>query len=75
MVPIPSRALALELPPLAPHQLEERLRAASPPVIARLEHDRLLLDVRTLLPEDYPLLMDVLQSLAAAGDLPPRAGH
>ena len=75
MVPIPSRALALELPPLAPHQLEECLRAASPPVIARLEHDRLLLDVRTLLPEDYPLLMDVLQSLAAAGDLPPRAGH
>jgi L-seryl-tRNA(Ser) seleniumtransferase len=64
MVPIPSRALALELPPLAPHQLEERLRAGSPPVIARLEHDRLLLDVRTILPEDYPLLLDVLDSLA-----------
>jgi len=71
MVPIPSRALALELPPLAPHQLEERLRAASPPVIARLEHDRLLLDVRTLLPEDYPLLLQVLGDVAAAVDLPP----
>jgi|UniRef100_A0A7V6DP49 L-seryl-tRNA(Ser) seleniumtransferase len=63
MVPIPSRALALELPPLAPHQLEERLRAGSPPVIARLEHDRLLLDVRTILPEDYPALLSVLDSL------------
>jgi L-seryl-tRNA(Ser) seleniumtransferase len=63
MVPIPSRALALELPPLAPHQLEERLRASSPPVIARLEHDRLLLDVRTILPEDYPVLLAVLDSL------------
>jgi L-seryl-tRNA(Ser) seleniumtransferase len=63
MVPIPSRALSLELPPLAPHQLEERLRAATPPVITRLEHDRLLLDVRTILPEDYPMLLNVLDSL------------
>ena len=74
MVPIPSRALALELPPLAPHQLEERLRAGSPPVIARLEHDRLLLDVRTLLPEDYPLLLGVLENLAASANLPSATG-
>lgn len=65
MVPIPSRALVLELPPLAPHQLEESLRRSRPPVIARLEHDRLLLDVRTLLPEDYPALLGVLGGLAA----------
>jgi L-seryl-tRNA(Ser) seleniumtransferase len=71
MVPIPSRALALALPPLAPHQLEERLRAARPPVIARLEHDRLLLDVRTLLPEDYPLLLQVLGDLADSVEFPP----
>ena len=64
MVPIPSRALALELPPLTPNQLEERLRAANPPVITRLEHDRLLLDVRTILPADYPLLLSVLDKLA-----------
>ncbi len=71
MVPIPSRALALALPPLAPHQLEERLRAASPPVIARLEHDRLLLDVRTILPEDYPLLLQVLGDVADEAEIPP----
>ncbi len=72
MVPIPSRALALALPPLAPHQLEERLRAADPPVITRLEHDRLLLDVRTLLPEDYPPLLAVLETLAQSA--PSRTG-
>lgn len=71
MVPIPSRALALELPPLAPHQLEERLRSANPPVIARLEHDRLLLDTRTLLPDDYPLLLQVLGKVADSVALPP----
>jgi L-seryl-tRNA(Ser) seleniumtransferase len=74
MVPIPSRALALELPPLAPHQLEERLRNGSPPVIARLEHDRLLLDVRTILPEDYPALLGVLENLATSADLPAPPG-
>ena len=71
MVPIPSRALALSLPPLAPHQLEARLRAASPAVIARLEQDRLLLDVRTLLPEDYPPLLHVLGEVADSVELPP----
>ncbi len=71
MVPIPSRALALELPPLAPHQLEERLRKGNPPVITRLEHDHLLLDVRTILPEDYPLLLGVLDRLATAVIHPP----
>ena len=71
MVPIPSRALSLALPPLAPHHLEERLRASTPPVIARLEHDRLLLDVRTLLPEDYPLLLQVLGRIADSAALLP----
>jgi L-seryl-tRNA(Ser) seleniumtransferase len=66
MVPIPTWALALELPPLAPHQLEARLRASDPPVIARLEHDQLLLDVRTILPADHDALLHVLGRLAEA---------
>jgi L-seryl-tRNA(Ser) seleniumtransferase len=59
--PLPSRALALSLPPLAPHQLEARLRQASPPIITRVEHDTLLLDVRTLLPHDQPALLAALK--------------
>jgi L-seryl-tRNA(Ser) seleniumtransferase len=33
-------------------ELERRLRAADPPVIARIEKDRLLLDLRTVAPEE-----------------------
>ena len=55
--PIPSYALTLSLPPLAPHQLEIRLRQAGTPVIARLEQQELLLDVRTILPQDSPALL------------------
>lgn len=61
--PLASRALALAVPPLAPHQLEARLRQASPPIIARVEHDTLLLDVRTLLPHDQPALLEGLESV------------
>jgi L-seryl-tRNA(Ser) seleniumtransferase len=65
-VAIPSRALALTLPPLEPHQLEARLRGSRPPVIARLERDHLLLDLRTLLPQDVEALLQVLTEVAAA---------
>jgi L-seryl-tRNA(Ser) seleniumtransferase len=60
---LPSRALALSLPPLAPHQLEERLRQAQPPIVARVEHDALLLDLRTILPEDHPALLAALEGV------------
>ena len=36
---------------LTPDGLEKRLRALAPPVIARIERDRVLLDLRTVLPE------------------------
>jgi len=66
-VSLPSRALALSLPPLTPVQLEARLRQASPPIIARIEQDTLLLDMRTLLPEDLPALKQALQGVLAEG--------
>ncbi len=59
-VSLPSRALALTVPPLTPPQLEARLRQAQPPIIARIEQDHLLLDMRTLLPDDLPALKAAL---------------
>jgi L-seryl-tRNA(Ser) seleniumtransferase len=65
-VALPSRALALSLPPLTPQQLEVRLRQAQPPVIARIEQDTLLLDMRTLLPDDLPALKTALQGMVSS---------
>ena len=39
---------------------EEWLRSLDPPIIARIEHDRVLLDLRTVLPEQDGLLSDLL---------------
>ena len=64
-VSLPSRALALAVPAFTPPQLEARLRQAQPPIIARIEQDNLLLDMRTLLPDDLPALKAALQGMLA----------
>jgi len=49
---------------LSPTRLEEALRAGDPPVIARLEDGRLLLDVRTLVDGDMEVIVRALARLA-----------
>jgi len=44
--------IAIAQPGSSADQLERRLRAAAPPVIARIENDRVVLDLRTVAPED-----------------------
>jgi L-seryl-tRNA(Ser) seleniumtransferase len=62
---LPSRALALAVAPLAPQELEARLRQAGTPVIGRVEHGVVLLDVRTLLPGDQAAIMAALDEVLA----------
>jgi L-seryl-tRNA(Ser) seleniumtransferase len=63
LAPLQSFALALEMPPLAPQQLEIRLRQARPPIIARVERQMVLLDMRTILPEDREDLLTALKGV------------
>jgi L-seryl-tRNA(Ser) seleniumtransferase len=48
----------LALPTVHPDQLAAALRNADPPVISRIEDDRLVLDPRTVLPEEEQALLD-----------------
>jgi L-seryl-tRNA(Ser) seleniumtransferase len=61
---LPTRALALQVP--SPDSLAARLRAADPPVVARIEDERLLLDPRTVLPEQDAALVKVLRVTLAS---------
>ena len=61
---LPSRALALTAA-LAPQELEARLRQAEPPVIGRVEHGVVVLDVRTLLPGDEGAILAALEEALA----------
>jgi L-seryl-tRNA(Ser) seleniumtransferase len=59
---LPTRLLALSGSE-PPDQLAARLRSLDPPVIARIEQDRLVLDLRTVLPEEDKLLAKALGSV------------
>jgi L-seryl-tRNA(Ser) seleniumtransferase len=45
-------------------EAEKRLRLGDPPVIARIEDDRLLLDLRTVFPEEEAALTGAVQALS-----------
>ncbi len=58
----------LVLPVARPNAVAARLRRADPPVIARIEDDRLTLDPRTVLPEEERALLGALEmALMEAG--------
>lgn len=60
---LPTTLLALKSERLTPEQLEVRLRCASTPVIGRIAKGLFLLDIRTILPDDLPLLAASLEEL------------
>ena len=51
---------------LTANEIEERLRRSQPPVIARIENDQVLLDLRTVAPEDEANLLSAVISIAGA---------
>jgi L-seryl-tRNA(Ser) seleniumtransferase len=69
---LPTRVLALEVP--SPDPLAARLRhpepSNGPPIVPRIEDDRLLLDPRTVLPEQDTILVKALRA-ALAAEYPP----
>ena len=62
---LPTWLVALD--PVRPLHVAARLRAADPPVIGRVEDDRLLLDPRTVLPAQHAALLRAVVQ-ACVGD-------
>jgi L-seryl-tRNA(Ser) seleniumtransferase len=60
---LPTRLIAVSHADLSADDLSARLRASSPPVIARVEGGRALLDLRTVLPEQDANLTTAIASL------------
>ncbi|MCU1304849.1 MAG: L-seryl-tRNA(Sec) selenium transferase [Candidatus Sulfotelmatobacter sp.] len=62
---LPTRVLAITVEGLSADELSARMRASDPPVIARVEEGRVLLDLRTVFPEQ-----DAAVAAALAGIVP-----
>jgi L-seryl-tRNA(Ser) seleniumtransferase len=60
---LPTRLIALSHADLSADELSTRLRAAHPPVVARVEQGRVLLDLRTVFPEQDANLALTVASL------------
>ena len=65
MSDLPTMVVALTSSRHTPNQLEEALRKYTPPIIARISEDRVLLDVRTLFETEFQVIADALADLAS----------
>lgn len=63
-----SRALAVSAGALTADQISKRLRAEEPPVVARVERGRVLLDLRSILPEEDATVARSLARLSGKTD-------
>jgi L-seryl-tRNA(Ser) seleniumtransferase len=64
LLSMPSSLLALSPGKLSAHTIESRLRAYDPPIIARVEKERVLLDVRTIQDKELGTVARAIQALA-----------
>jgi L-seryl-tRNA(Ser) seleniumtransferase len=62
-IELPTVLVAVELPGVSCDSLEERLRALDPPVITRIESDRVVLDLRTVFDNQDLALSDALRGI------------
>jgi L-seryl-tRNA(Ser) seleniumtransferase len=63
---LPTRRLAVACRGLSADELSSRLRTCDPPIVTRVEEGRVLLDLRTVFPEQDQLLLSALQAIAAS---------
>jgi L-seryl-tRNA(Ser) seleniumtransferase len=62
---LPTRVLALTCEGLSADELAERLRGSEPPIIARVEEGRVLLDLRTVFPQQDSALLAAITRISA----------
>jgi L-seryl-tRNA(Ser) seleniumtransferase len=62
---LPTMLLAITCASLSANELEARLRSSDPPVIARVEEGRVLLDLRTVFPEQDEEIVSAVRTMAA----------
>ena len=61
---LPTRLLAITCDEMSADELSAKLRHFDPPIVGRVEEGRVLLDLRTVLPEQDSLIADALQRIA-----------
>ena len=72
---LPTRLVLVRHPGLSASALEKRLRLADPPLIARIDHDQVVIDLRTVEPSDDGTVAELVRDAAAQrAQAPPNEG-
>ncbi len=58
---LPTKLVAIEMTGLSAAALESGLRTGDPPVVARIQDDRAVIDLRTVAETDEPDLVDAIR--------------
>ncbi len=64
LLQLPTALISVAVERLSAQEIEERLRDCPVPVIGRIHRDSFLLDLRTILDDDLPYLIEGLQTLS-----------
>ena len=60
---LPTTLIAITHPTKSAQEIEYQLRSSSPPIIARISEGRVLLDLRTVFPEELSILRETLKQI------------
>jgi len=63
-VKLPTVLVAIEGSELSASSIEERLRGYRVPIITRTEHGRVMIDLRTVEPDEEPIMLEAIAALA-----------
>jgi L-seryl-tRNA(Ser) seleniumtransferase len=63
MLELPGRCIAVAVEGLSASALEKAMRASKPPVIGRIESDTFLMDLRTIMDEEFVLIKNALSQI------------
>ena len=59
----PTMLIAISHPKMSAQEIEYHLRTSSPPIIGRISEGKVLLDLRTVFPEETPTVVNSLKTL------------
>jgi L-seryl-tRNA(Ser) seleniumtransferase len=65
---LPTKLVAIEHPSISAREIETQLRENDVPIIARIEHDRVVIDLRTVEANDDNVVAAASERLRSAGE-------
>jgi L-seryl-tRNA(Ser) seleniumtransferase len=63
LLELPSKCLRIKIQGMSANKLEKNMRQNSPPIIGRIEDDRFVIDPRTLIDDDLPIIRTAFEKL------------